>query len=160
MLGVACGETLDDNFKYDIYYDPADRKHSPCKYLGIYKNKRIQGVGKIINIVTANKTSDGGLEIINPTKPVTEEQKQRILGIIESSLKNTQWDIRKGEKFWIVDQFYRTNFKKNSPGGLLGKKYFNLKKYIPGLSEKMNAQTIADHLSEQVWDIEQTVVTK
>lgn len=129
MLTVACGWTINDNFKYNCYYDPADRGYSHCTHLGIYNDKRVQGIGKIENIITADVV-DGKLVIFDTTHgEATEEQKNNILNIIIAGKENLGWNLNKGNKFFCVDNFYRTNFIKNTPNGLFGKRYFNLNEY-------------------------------
>lgn len=150
LLTVPCGHTLDDNFKYNIYYDPADRGHSHCTHLGIYKQKRIHGVGLIENIVFADLTSDNELQIHNSSTKVTEDQKTRIIQTIHAALKNTAWNIKEGEKFWCVDKFYHTKFDKSSKGGLWGKRYFDLSKLL-GQNEETSTEEIANTLKGKTW---------
>lgn len=125
MRAVTCGMTLDENFKYNLYYDPADRGYSRHGYIGIYANKCIRGVGKIVNIVTADLI-DGKLHIYESTNPVDNDVKDRIILSINDAYEKREWVIDSGHKFFIVDKFHETSFQKRSNMPLRGTKFFNL----------------------------------
>ncbi|ROI14818.1 hypothetical protein [Epilithonimonas hominis] len=54
LLVVPCGDSIKDNFRFRIYYDPITRKHTHATHLGIYNAKKVQGISKIANVVEAN----------------------------------------------------------------------------------------------------------
>ncbi|WP_026914229.1 hypothetical protein [Christiangramia portivictoriae] len=150
MLAVACGATLKDNFKNKVYYNPADRGYSYCSHLGIYNQKSVRGVGKIENVITADLNDKNELNIKESTKDVTPEQKQNIINMIHDAKENLGWNIRKNQKFFCVDNFHETDFKKKSKNGLFGKKYFNLEKELKKDSFKDTAE-IAELLKNITW---------
>lgn len=151
MLTIACGKTLNDNFKNNVYYDPADRGYSSCTYLGIYKNKSVRGIGKIENIISANLNEKGELDIVNATNDnITETQKNNIIEMINDANENLGWNIRENHKFFCVTNFEKTDFRKTSKNGLFGKKYFNLSYVIENIKEK-NTIEIAELLKEKDW---------
>lgn len=149
MLAVPCGLTLQENFDYGIYYDPATRNFSPHAYLGIYKNKAIRGIGKVINVVEANMVNNS-LIIINQSNDVTDEQKERIENIMAAALQNHGWDITNGHKFFIVDRFHETNFEKKTKYPLQGRKYFNLKNILK-INQVPDTSIISDLLRNEDW---------
>ena len=56
-----------------------------------------------------------------------------------------------GNRVYLVDEIYETEYKKVSPGGMMGKQYFDLgnileKEMLPETEE------IADLLSEEIWE--------
>ncbi len=151
MLVVPCGQTLADNFNNNVYYDPAERGYSYCTHLGIYNDKRVQGIGKIENIITASEVN-GGLKIEGTTNGnATEEQIAKILKVIKDAKDNLGWNISKGHKFFCVQKFYRTNFKKNTPNGLFGRKYFDLEDYMM-IEGEVETEIIAEQLKKIDWD--------
>lgn len=151
MLVVPCGQTLQDNFKNSVYYDPAERGYSYCSHLGIYNDKRVQGVGKIENIITANVVN-GKLKIIGTTNgDATKEQIDKILNVIKDAKENLGWNISLGHKFFCVQKFYHTNFIKNTPNGLFGKKYFDLEDYLE-IKGEVETDVIAEQLKKIDWD--------
>lgn len=151
MRVVPCGKSIEDNFAFNIYYAPSDRPYSQHSYLGIYKDKVVQGIGKIICLVDANLEENGTVDIIKCYKGnVTDEIKSRILNMIPLALKYG-WEIKKGHRFFCVDQFYRTDFKKTSPGGIMGPRFFDLTKYIT-FKEDMQTDKIAEMLNGKTWE--------
>jgi hypothetical protein len=126
MLTVPCGWTLEDNFEFGVYYDPATRGNSYCTHMGIYKNKRVQGIGKIDNIIVADLVNDN-LEILETTNGVaTEQQISNIIGIIEAAKTKLGWNISKDHKFYCVER-------------MDGRKYFN---QYAGITKKANESRV------------------
>lgn len=152
MLTVACGRTLSDNFKNNIYYAPAHRNYSYCSHLGLYHNKVVRGIGKIENIIEANlRTDNNELEIIKTTNDViTDKQKVDIKNIINDAKENVGWDIAQNHQFFCVNKFAPTQFRKITKGGLYGRKYFNLNKIL-NKNEFENIEEIANMLNEKKW---------
>ena len=151
MLTVACGYTIEDNFKNNVYYDPANRGYSYCSHLGIYDNKAVRGIGKIENVITANMNDENELKIISTSHgQATDKQKNNIINMIRAAQENIGWNIKKNNKFFCVEEFIKTNFKKTSKGGLFGKRYFNLNQQL-GKSDFENTREIAELLKTQTW---------
>lgn len=137
MLVIACGWTLHHNFQRKVYYDPDDRGYSRCTHLGIYKEKRVQGIGKIENIITAHIDNDK-LVVTSTTNGVaTEEQQQNIIDIINDAKVDLGWNVSEGNKFFCVDNFYPTKFWKNTPNGLFGRRYFDINEYVNNQTDEI-----------------------
>lgn len=153
MLVIACGWTLKHNFQRSVYYDPDDRGYSRCTHLGIYKDKRVQGIGKIENIITAHIENDS-LVVANTTNGIaTEEQKQNILAIIQDAKDDLGWNISIGHKFFCVDKFYLTEFRKNTPNGLFGRRYFYINDYVDCSSDEiLETSYYAEKLKKVDWE--------
>lgn len=154
MLVIACGWTLHHNFQCNVYYDPDDRGYSRCTHLGIYKDKRVQGIGKIENIVTAHIDSNGKLIVKSTTNgKVTQEQEQNIIDIVNAAKKDLGWNISEGHKFFCVDKFHDTAFWKNTPNGLFGRRYFDINDYVGENSDKVLAtEEYAEGLKKIDWE--------
>lgn len=151
MLTVACGATLADNFKNKCYYDPIDRGYSHCTHLGIYNQKRVKGIGKITNIISANLKDNNELEIINTTNGIaTKEQVDNITNMIIDAKNNLGWNITNNHKFFCVSDFTETEYYKESKGGLFGKKYFDLK-WVLGKEKFKDINEIATLLRNKKW---------
>ena len=147
MRVVSCGISFDENILFNLYYDPAHRAYRNHKYLGLYKSKSIKAIGEIENIIYANKTGNN-LNITNYTQPVSESQRNRISEVISSA--KTHYDIQKNHKFFLVKQFFPTDFQKTTKGGIMSQKYFDLKKVLD-VEELPITETIADILSGLNW---------
>jgi hypothetical protein len=149
MRAVTVGKTFDDNIKYKLYYDPAARGYSEHGYLGLYKDKAIRAVGRIVNIVEADEVN-GQLMIKSTTSPLTSEQEQNILGAIISS-RSYGWDVEKDHKFFCVDEFVETLYVKTSKYPLQSTKFFDLNEVL-GLKIEKSSQGIAKLLYQKPWE--------
>ena len=92
-----------------------------------------------------------------PHQPTKEELK-RILGIVDGS---DYYNLRHEEtRYYIVDRFVKTNFRKTSKYGILGHRYFKLDSTaeneegaVPKLfeNEDPSLETLASALAEKTW---------
>jgi hypothetical protein len=148
MLVVTVGTSLNENIKYGLYYEPVTRNHNTnFRYLGLYSNKSIVAIGEIIDCVEADLVENKVI-IHNKTKEVSTKIQARILEMI----KNTAYyDIRTGHKFYVVDKFHETNYKKNSFGSLRGTKYFKISD-IPEGKPGMSGSELAKIVNDKEWD--------
>jgi hypothetical protein len=150
MRVVACGWTLDDNLKYNIYYDPVDRGYSEHNYLGIYSGKSVRGIGKIENIVSAELKKGKQLQIIDSISPVTTKLQNNIKAIIEAAKLNNNWDISKGHKFFCVERFYKTDFRKATKYPIQRTKFFDLREVLK-VKSLPSLEVIAEQLRQFEW---------
>jgi hypothetical protein len=147
LLAFTASLSLTENLKYRIYYDPATRNHNfPFNYIGLYEDKTIVAVGKINKIVYCDW--DNGKLLAAHGDDLTrlsEEEYNRIKETIENT---DYYDLESGNKFFLVDNFYKTNFK-TAP--------FRTKKYlwldnIDGFMDGMTAEQIAKLLEGKTWE--------
>ncbi len=149
LLVFTAGESLQENLKYGIYYDPVLRNHnSPFKYLGLYNNKAIRAIGEVTKIVPCDYI-DGklvGTQGYDINKLSTNEYNR-----IKETIENTSYyDLKLGIKFFLVDKFYKTNSPKASFGGIRAKKYFWLNE-TEGFKEGMTAEELAKLFDKKSW---------
>lgn len=167
LLINPCGTSYDQNIKHHIYHDQPGRSKMFCKYLGLYKDKRVSRIGKVKAVLVA-KIEDKKVIVQDsyklPWMGNTEylpnkTELNRILGIVDGS--SSYYNLA-GEsvRYYIVDEFVPTNFKKISKHGIQGHRYFTLDsddEKVDGAIPEVFAdgepdiQTIADALSKQTW---------
>lgn len=150
MLVFTAGTSINENLKYRIYYDPVTRSHnSPFKYIGLYVNKAIVAVGKLEKEVHCDY-EDGKLKATgdNPISDLTNDEYNRIKDTI---LTTDYYDLDHDVKFFLVDNFYQTNYVKTSFSSLRAKRYFWLDE-ITGFKEDMTTQELADLLDNKTWE--------
>lgn len=156
MRVLPVGNTLEHNFKYKLYYAPTSRSYNRRhKYLGLYTQKKIKGVGEIILIVDADYLKEAKklkCEVVEGAHDqLTEEVQNNILQAMIHGEKDFGYQIYTGHRFFIVSQFIETEFKKDSSGGLLGARYFDLTEY--GLDKaELSIELIAKKLNNQKWE--------
>ena len=166
LLINPCGESYAQNKLHHIYHDQPGRSKVFCKYLGIYKEKSVLLIGKVLAVVNAR--IEGNRVVITenhqlswtrgePHQP-TKEELNRILGIVDGS---DYYNLRHEEtRYYIVDRFVETNFRKTSKHGILGHRYFNLDSSatnepgaVPELfkNQEPSLEMIASALAGKTW---------
>ena len=148
MCVVPCGLTLETNIKYDMYYAPATRFCRNFKYLGIYSDKCVKAIGELINI-SEIEYIDNNFKVISSKHPIDKTTEEKIKKIIEEA-KKYEHNLTSGHKFFIVEKFHSVEFIKSSQYGLQGKKYFDLREYIPE-DQITSAENIAKLLKDKEW---------
>lgn len=148
LMVVPCGRSINVNLRNHLYYCPAERSHNRnARYLGIYAEKSIHGIGEIkkrvectVDLKAKRVIADG----------LTQAEEQRILKAVPEA-RDVGHTIENGHKFYICDKIVPTDFKKRSSGGLQKHRYLDLGPYfgdggLPGVEE------IADRLRNKSWD--------
>jgi len=141
------GSTFDFNIKENLYYDNIDRGFSEHHYLGLYKEKSVRAIGKIESIITAVKSPEG-LEYNVEQGTLTEEKKLQINKAIEDG-KNYGYELM-ATRYFFVEKFHETDFKKNTPRAPMGSRIFDLTNVLE--TEKLpEVAKIAELLHEKNW---------
>jgi len=146
MIAFPCGKSYDENIDYKLYYEPASRSFRDHKYIGIYAKKTIRAIGEVKKHVIAKIEDD---QVISENE-LTEKEKKRILDACKVAKDKRGWDLS-GNRFYLVDKIYETEYKKVSPGGMMGKQYFDLGDILDR-DVLPETEKIADLLSEETWE--------
>ena len=141
------GTTFDFNVSENLYYDSIDRGFSAHDYLGLYKAKSVRAIGKINAIITT-VTTEAGLEFKAELGEITEERKQQIARAIKDG-KNYGY-ILDNKRYFFVDKFYETDFKKITPRAPMGSRVFDLTQIL-GTDQLPGIEAIADVLKTKTW---------
>ena len=144
------GTTLEFNKENNIYYDNAERSFRPHDYLGLYKQKSLRLIGKICAIATA--VEDNG-EIVYERElgELTEERRQLINKAIQEGF-TFGYNLKAFKhRYFFVDKFYETDFKKISKGGAMGTRIFNLTEILQ-TEEIPETEEIAELLKSKTWN--------
>lgn len=152
---VPCGESLELNLKYGMHYMPVYRNTSEHGYFGVYNEKKVKGIGKISNMVVVEVSpvdQEFSINILESKSTVTDQQKERIIGIIKETREKIGWTLDNTPHLYtIVDKFYETNYVKKSKGGIMGHRYQNLKDVLE-VSKLPNDEEIAHLLKQKEWE--------
>ena len=149
MKAQLAGATFDFNVQHGVYYDHADRGFRAHEILGLYKNKSVRAIGKIVSMITAVET-ENGVEYRAELGELTEERKK----IIEEAMMDGDshgYDVRKREqRYFFVDRFYDTDFRKSTPRAPMGSRVFDLTQVLE--TEKLpDMEELAESLRNRVW---------
>ena len=154
MRAIVSGTSFDENMTHGIYYDPVTRNFSKHGYIGLYRDKSIRGVGKLNKVVHADydidKNEFAKLDVVEGNS-LTQEEKSKLVKIMHSAKESNGWDIYLGHQFFLVDQFYETNYKKHTKYPIQRTKFFDLGEVLNS-DPLPETQDIADKLSNLVWE--------
>ncbi|PWM78826.1 MAG: hypothetical protein DBY32_04970 [Phascolarctobacterium sp.] len=128
MRLVLSGGTFEKNMEYGIYYHNQDRGYSEHKYIGLYKGKAVKAIGKVKNIVDACVITKNNITNFKAVKgAIDKEIEEKIIKAISEG--PNEFD-NENLRFFIVDKFYETEFKKTTPYAPMGSRMFDLLEVI------------------------------
>ena len=142
------GTTFNFNIKENLYYDNIDRGFSAHDYLGLYKEKSVRAIGKITAIITAVIT-ETGIEYKAELGNLNDERQQQIARAIEDA-KNYGY-VLDANRYFFVDKFYETDFKKITPRAPMGSRIFDLTQILE-TEQLPETQEIAEKLATKTWN--------
>lgn len=146
------GQSLDFNVKEGIYFDSNERGFRPHEYLGLYQNKSVRAIGKIVARISAEVKSNDEIEFTAEVGDVTEERKEKIKRAIDfGEMKG--WDLKSiKHRYFFVEKFYETDFKKNTLRAPMGSRIFDLTDVLNQKDIKLpETEEIAKLLRNKEW---------
>lgn len=148
LMMVPCGRSFKVNMDNHLYYCPTSYTHSRnARYLGIYADRSIQGIGEIKKRVKCTVDLKARRVIADGLTPVEE---QRILKAVPAA-RDVGQTIENGHKFYICDKIVPTDFRKTSAYGIQGHRYLDLRTYL-GDGDLPTVEEIANQLKNKSWD--------
>lgn len=143
------GATLDFNISANVYYDNAERGFRAHDTLGLYKNKSVRAVGKVIARITAVET-ENAMKYNTEFGELTDERKATIENAIADG-DSHGYDLRTIEhRYFFVEKFYETDFKKVTPKAPMGSRIFDLTQVL-GTEDLPDTKEIAELLRDKSW---------
>lgn len=143
------GTTIDFNVSKGVYYDKVERGFRAHDYLGLYTNKSVRAIGKVCARITAVET-DEGIIFNSEFGKLTEERKQIILDAIADGV-SYGYDLRTVEhRYFFVEKFYETDFKKITPRAPMGTRIFDLSQIL-GTDNIPVVSELAELLKNKNW---------
>lgn len=143
------GTTFDYNIAHNIYYVGADCHFRPHDYLGLYRKKSIRAVGKVVAVITARATEDG-LEFHAEKGELTETRKRQIDDAMKYAQEQFRYSMDKSHRYYFVEQFYQTDFRKATPKAPMGGRVFDLTQILENDSIPAAAK-LAELLRTKTW---------
>jgi hypothetical protein len=143
-----CRLSREINITDRLYFCPASWSRRKARYLGVYYDKAVWHIGTIAKIVEC-EVKDG--DVTSETMPVTADERQRISHASLAAMDQQGWDLITGYQFFLCDAMSDTKFRKSSPGGIMGHRYFDLRDYLSGEVPTQLAH-IAERLRDHQWE--------
>jgi hypothetical protein len=154
MRVVLASKSLKQNMEHGVYYAPSSRGYQKHKYLGLYGNKAVRSIGQITNSadIEYDEATCELSVIATQIGDITEAQKSIVKQVIQEAKREQGFLIAKDHRFFFVDRFEETEYKKPTPGGLMGQRYFDLAD-LPGFTSELSTKEIAELLDNKVWEM-------
>lgn len=144
------GTTFNFNIKEGVYYDSAEHGFRSHDYLGLYTGKSVRAIGKVCARITASLT-ENGMQYIAEYGELTDERKQKIIDAIEDSV-SYGYDLKAyAHRYFFVEKFYETDFKKTSLYPPMGTRIFDLSSILE-MKELPSTEEIAKLLKSKTWE--------
>lgn len=143
------GVTFGFNQSNSVYYDNADRGFRAHDYLGLYTNKSVRAVGKIVARIVAGPSPEG-IKYEHEFGNITEERKAIIQKAIEDGKQHGYDLLSCKHRYFFVEKFYETDFKKASPRAPMGSRVFDLTELL-GMEKLPEVEKLAEELKKKTW---------
>ena len=144
---VPCGDTIDLNARWHVYYQPTERGYSPHEYIGIYNQKVVRYIGRIAAVYD-NEQGNGTMKLKQMDGTVNLEFEKRITGIVQETKAKIGWDVSHDTRFFCVEQFVPARFVKTSPHGIQGPRFWDI---TAQAKSNLTDIEVATALSQQTW---------
>ena len=143
------GTTFDFNISSSVYYNNAERGFRAHDILGLYKNKSVRAIGKVIARITAVET-ENGVKYNTEFGELTDERKEVIAKAMDDG-DSHGYDLRTIEhRYFFVEKFYETDFKKVTPRAPMGTRIFDLTQIL-GTDDIPSTDQLAEMLKNETW---------
>lgn len=129
MVAMLTGTSWRDNLAHGVYYEPIDRspKHARAAFLGLYHDKQVSHVGRIVTAVGAMQDDTGVMVFDDPeTGTLDDRGRQAIRDVVAAAQAYYPGLEACRHRYYVVDGFAPTNFRKVSGGGMMGHRYFDI----------------------------------
>lgn len=144
------GNTFEFNLAEGVYYDGVDKGFTAHDYLGLYTNKSVRAIGKVCAYIVAVETDEGMLYDVEFGE-LTEERKEKIQKAMRDGCRYG-YDLRtQKHRYFFVEKFYETDFKKITRGGALGSRIFDLSQIFE-TDQLPSVEEMAELLKEKTWN--------
>lgn len=151
MLAVTTGTSFDEDIRTNIYYCKSEKVRREIEYIGLYKDKAIKAIGKIKKVVEATRINGILKTELFYGEPISKEDEEKIEECIDKSIELFDCNIgARSHKYFIVEDFIFTDFEKESDGGLMGNKYFDLYDIL-NVEVLPSSEEIAKELKDKKW---------
>ncbi|WP_416190591.1 hypothetical protein [Neisseria sp. CCUG12390] len=144
------GQTFDFNRENNMYFDDINRKFKPHDYLGLYKDKSVQAIGKVTAIVVPFQNNEGKIDYKAEKGSLSDDIKTKISSAIEYQKSYGEKDLY-NIRYFFVDHFYKTDYKKITPRAPMGTRIFKLDEIV-GKNPLPSVEEMAKILAQKTWE--------
>lgn len=129
MVGLLAGTSWQANRDCGVYFEPADRnpKWQRASFLGLYHGKQVSHVGRIATVVVGVEDGIGAVAFETPEVGALDDRQRAAIRTCIDAAQAYFPDFQKNRhRYYLVDGFALAGFRKTTPGGMMGLRYFDL----------------------------------
>lgn len=129
VVAVLTGTSWRENVAHRVYYEPATRnpKWRQAAFLGLYHDKQVSHVGRIIAAVSAMQGDSNDIVFDEPEfGTLNENHRRAIRAAIRAAIPYYPDLVDSRHRYYLVDGFSETDFQKKTRGGMMGHRYFDI----------------------------------
>lgn len=129
VAAMLTGTSWQANRDHGVYYEPADRnsKWQRASFLGLYHDKRISHVGRIVAVAVAVEDETGEMVFETPETGTLDDARRAAVRTCIDAAQAYYPDFQmKRHRYYVVDGFSPTGLRKTSPGGMMGHRYLDV----------------------------------
>ena len=141
--------TFDYAVTHSLYYCSLETRLRDFRYLGLYRDKSLRAIGTVTGACSVSFADDQET-MRHLAGQVPEDWKNQILDALDHEVE-TGVSRTIDRKFFFVDRFYETNFRKVTSGASMGGRVFDLCEVL-GLKELPETEEIASLLNQHTWE--------
>lgn len=149
MLVFAVGATVSDNLELNLYYDLASRNYRNHAYLGLYTKKAVCAIGMIVKTAISEYVNEEWRIKEETGDSLTENEKNSIRIAIQRS-NNYGYNLKVAHRFYFVEKFYETDYRKNTAYAIQKAKFFDLTEVLH-CTTLPDVDKIAEKLKHMEW---------
>jgi hypothetical protein len=146
LLFVPTGFSFEWNMRHKLYYCPINWHSQKFKFFGLYNWKSVRSISLIETVIEADYNAITNELNVKSNGHTPEQIKRLHNGLMELEENHT------GLKYYILPEhdFYETDFRKTSNGGIQGYRYKDLREHLT-LTNYNDIQLIAEELRKVNW---------
>ncbi|PXW62967.1 hypothetical protein [Methylobacterium sp. B4] len=129
LVAMLTGTSWRDNLAHGVYYEPVDRnpKWQRAAFLGLYHDRQVSHVGRIVAAVAAVQDAAGEMTFDDPeTGSLDDARRQAIRDVVAAAQAYYPGLEASRHRYYVVDAFTPTDFRKRTGGGMMGHRYFDI----------------------------------
>jgi len=129
VVGMLTGTSWEANRDRGVYYEPVERnpKWQRARFLGLYHHKQVSHVGRIETVAVAVEDAGGILQFEKPEVGILDDRQRAAIRACVDDAQAYYPDFQASRhRYYVVDAFTPTGFRKVSAGGMMGHRYFDV----------------------------------
>ncbi len=150
MHVFAINTSEEDNQRYTLYYNQADRRERPHRFIGLYRNKTVKYIAEVDVVVIPVRDTAGIIQynVLKGMDKFNDSHKAKL----DRFFSDEGWGDDGRVKFHLFDRLLNTDFRKSSAYGIMGPRHFDLRDHIDKVPANFEVDWVATELAKLNWE--------